>query len=64
MVNAGSHLICGNCGAKDYFTFKHFTASEGSPEGVVLTCGNCITMHILSHNAELKEAKNEAKDSG
>lgn len=55
MARARLHLICGNCGCNDMWSYRI------DPEGadidgamlptVYLFCGNCSTLHELSDNA-------------
>jgi len=61
MAHARLHVICGNCGCNDMFSYKiiedfHDHGTHTRP-GVVLTCGNCATNHDLENNAEDKTAK-------
>jgi hypothetical protein len=51
MVMAKLHIICGNCGANDWFKWKYHAADIDSDEGVDLLCENCSTIHQLSDNA-------------
>ncbi len=61
MVMARLHIICGNCGCNDEFSFKidpkgndvSDTYSKFEP-AVFITCGNCSTIHNLDNNASLK----------
>jgi len=62
MAHAKLHVICGNCGCNDMFSYEiiedfndYGTHTE---PGVVLMCGNCATIHNLLDNAEDKGHKN------
>ncbi|MBB4861688.1 hypothetical protein HNP46_000499 [Pseudomonas nitritireducens] len=55
MARARLHLICGNCGCKDMFSHVidptgHDIRGELFP-AVLISCGNCATLHDLSDNA-------------
>lgn len=54
MARARLHLICGNCGCNDMFSYR---VEECEDEGqlIYLTCGNCATLHNLNDNAKRKE---------
>lgn len=61
MVCARLHVICGNCGCNDEFSFvidpegHDITKEETEFEpAVFITCKNCATLHDLSENAEMK----------
>lgn len=53
MVMARLHIICGNCGCNDEFTFKIVPDMNdrgfGEPlePAVCITCANCSTVHTL-----------------
>lgn len=52
MVNSRLHIICGNCGCPDEFTFEidedgHDCGGEYKP-AVFITCHNCGSLHDLS----------------
>lgn len=55
MVRARLHLICGNCGCNDDWTWSY--DPEAMDDGVKFTpdvtikCGNCSTHHSLSVTA-------------
>lgn len=62
MANAKLHLICGNCGCNDMFTYEivkdGHDITEDKPkfkDAVFLSCGNCYTLHDLEDNAEDKK---------
>ena len=63
MVRAKLHIICGNCGSNEFFTFKidpFGKEIEGDKiylykPAVHITCGNCATLHFLSDIMEEKE---------
>ncbi len=49
------HIICGNCGSNDDFTFSIDTKGHDITEGeskfepaVLISCGNCSSLHDLS----------------
>lgn len=51
MVNARLHIICGNCGCSDMFSFRidpkgKDIDGELSP-AVYILCDNCTTLHAL-----------------
>jgi hypothetical protein len=59
MVCERLHVICGNCGCSDDFTYKIEPAYDNGPgdayeDDVWLTCNNCATIHTLSDNAKLE----------
>jgi hypothetical protein len=63
MVNARLHLICGNCGCPDDWTWKHIKeeVDEGEvmvTEDVYICCGNCSTIHSINSKAS-KEKRHE-----
>ena len=59
MVRARLHTICGNCGCNDNFTFEILEDDETLPDkktpNVYLSCGNCVTLHVLSDNATMEQ---------
>lgn len=64
MVRARLHVICGNCGCDDEFTWEFAPTPEegvgGCLDDVYIKCRNCSTIHSLSHNASMhKELTNE-----
>lgn len=61
MVRARLHVICGNCGCNDMFTYKidpegHDVDGQLLP-AVTLCCGNCATLHDLADNAREESPK-------
>lgn len=60
MAHARLHLICGNCGCNDEWTWEYDPEGidngygEFTPE-VYLYCKNCGTLHSLSDNADVAE---------
>ena len=61
MVNARLHVICGNCGILNDFSFKvDMTGNDISDEelkfepAIFLSCNNCHTLHDLSEYGEFK----------
>jgi len=62
MANAKLHVICGNCGCNNSFTFKIDFRGRNDNDGndyagVNIICENCSTLHSLEDNAV---EKNEA----
>jgi len=62
MVRARLHLICGNCGCPDEFTFSivpTYTDAEETEmrDTVYLHCRNCATSHAIEDNAKPEGAK-------
>lgn len=63
MAHARLHVICGNCGSNDDFTFKVSKEIDDSKEEsveitkVYIACENCSTLHDLADNAKLEEKK-------
>ena len=60
MARARLHLICGNCGCNDMWTYKHIPkeivgGEAMQEEDVFLSCRNCITLHSLNDNAAVEE---------
>lgn len=56
MARAKLHVICGNCGCNDMFSFvidpKGHDVSTDVPAfdpAVLIRCGNCSTVHDLSN---------------
>lgn len=52
MARARIHIICGNCGCNDEWTWKIKKDDvdldgENFEDDVYLTCGNCATIHSL-----------------
>lgn len=41
MANSKLHIICGNCGCNDEFTYRI------SYDDVFIYCNNCSTLHLL-----------------
>lgn len=56
MAHARLHIICGNCGCNDMFSFEIVTDYDDDKEcdyqRVSISCGNCSTLHCLEDNAE------------
>lgn len=55
MARARLHLICGNCGCNDMWTYRIYPTGRDidgqlSP-AVFLACGNCSTLHDLADTA-------------
>ena len=66
MVMARLHVICGNCGSSDMFSYKIDHDPDGSIAAdnnvVRIKCRNCSTIHALEDNAipeKLKVPANE-----
>ena len=61
MAHAKLHMICGNCGSNDQFTYKIVTDYDDDKEQdyqrISIACNNCSTLHCLEDNAteELNE---------
>jgi hypothetical protein len=60
MVCARLHVICGNCGCSDDFSYKLELAQDNGPDDwgdddVWVSCNNCATIHTLSDNARLEQ---------
>ena len=58
MAHALLHLICGNCGCNNMWSYKidlegHDVDGKLLP-AVFLSCGNCSTLHDLADTAEEK----------
>lgn len=56
MARARLHLICGNCGTNDMWSYLidpqgHDIAGQLQP-AVFLSCGNCMTLHDLADTAK------------
>lgn len=55
MVNARLHIICGNCGQNDMFTYQINNEIDDDTnekyQTVNLICNNCHTIHDLDTNA-------------
>lgn len=55
MARARLHLICGNCGCNDMWSYR--ISVDGNDVGGVLypavrlACGNCATLHDIGDNA-------------
>ncbi len=58
MARARLHLICGNCGCNDMWSYRidpHGHDVEGVLcPAVFLSCGNCATVHDLADTAREK----------
>jgi hypothetical protein len=61
MVMARLHLICGNCGCNDDWSYSPVDEITDVPtqekirEGdVFISCGNCATLHSLNETAKVK----------
>lgn len=55
MARARLHLICGNCGCNNMWSYRidptaHDIDGQLCPT-VFLTCGNCHTLHYIAGNA-------------
>jgi len=60
MVKARLHIICGNCGCNDEFTWEIVPNGQCNQEGnelpdVYIRCGNCATLHTLSNQSGMSE---------
>ena len=45
MVRARLHIICGNCGNNEGFTFKVDQDEESGHPSVSIKCPDCSTIH-------------------
>ena len=66
MVNAKLHIICGNCGCNDMFTWQYkavYTVYEKVSETVYLRCRNCSTIHDIEDNARNHCEASQEKDN-
>lgn len=57
MAHARLHLICGNCGCADNWTWEHIPEADIDNDGnpiadVFITCRNCSTLHSLNEKAQ------------
>lgn len=53
MVKSRVHLICGNCGCNDEWSWTYCKDSDDNGDGtadddVLLKCGNCSTIHSMN----------------
>jgi hypothetical protein len=63
MVMAKLHIICGNCGCNDNFSFnidfqEHDIITTNKAEfksSIFMICNNCSTIHDLSDNAKMEK---------
>lgn len=73
MVMARLHVICGNCGCNDMFSYDVYEEQDWDDElgdvtrqKVTLTCGNCATIHWLDEmfpsKEEYKEKQRKAQE--
>jgi RNase P subunit RPR2 len=64
MAKAKLHMICGNCGCNDKFTFgvDYDTKDKTDKPLVFIFCHNCDTIHDLSDNAELEYSQNKENE--
>lgn len=60
MVRARLHIICGNCGCNDMFSYEinkelNDDLDDGSfIESVSIYCGNCSTIHSIDEAMKTK----------
>lgn len=64
MARAKLHIICGNCGCNDEFSFELVMDGNDCGDGTVrpaawIRCGNCSTLHDLGDTMPEKENDNE-----
>ncbi len=56
MVKARLHIICGNCGSDDMFSYSIITELNDDTNEeynrVSIACENCNTIHDLEDNAD------------
>ena len=69
MANAKLHIICGNCGCNDEFTYSidkgvdfDENDKEYNYERVNIYCNNCSTLHSLEDNADEDLLKSSDED--
>ena len=65
MACARLHVICGNCGCNDMWSWEHVKeeSEDGevlNPESVWLWCGNCSTLHDINENAKRRASKGDS----
>lgn len=66
MARARLHLICGNCGCDNMWTYE--IAPEGNDiEGILvpdvrILCGNCTTLHSLGDKAKNQKPAQRLKE--
>ena len=55
MTHAKLHMICGNSGSNDQFTYKitseYDDVKEIVHQRITIACENCSTLHCLEDNA-------------
>ncbi len=54
MARARLHLICGNCGCNDEWTWEHMPKEVAFLEvdDVYIRCNNCSALHSINDNAK------------
>lgn len=65
MAHSKLHIICGNCGDNTMMTFhidpEGLDVSDGDETKyeptVIISCGNCSTIHNLSDNVPMEKTK-------
>lgn len=60
MARARLHIICGNCGCNDMFTYEIDYEGTMLPDSsfkpvIYIRCGNCSTLHDLEDTIEEKQ---------
>ena len=60
MAHARLHIICGNCGCSNMFTYKveeEYIDIDETVMGnkVYISCENCSTLHDLEDNAKMEQ---------
>lgn len=61
MAHAKLHIICGNCGQNDMFSYEIVDEINDDIEEpyqrVSICCNNCHTLHDLDDNAEQRKSE-------
>lgn len=58
MANSKLHIICGNCGCNNMWTWNIHIEHDPYLEDVFIKCGNCSTLHSLDEKIE-RDKENE-----
>jgi len=61
MAHSRLHMICGNCGCNNMFSYEIVKDAKDFgdyvEEGVYIHCENCSTPHSLDDNAKMRKKK-------